>query len=578
MKGGEDQFKSRGKTGETYSFGTIGDSGEFMSAIASGASMSVYPATFSTEDRKPPFPDYEPPGDFPWRALPETIRGAVLQICENDRLAVPLAVQATLAAVSVACQDLILVDRGFGEASVCSLFMLAVADSGARKTRADRAVTPVIEAYDRDRASEHGLNKAAHENELKARRTKESALERTYASLTRKVHSAPADKAADAEEALHKVERMLSDLRSQQPDIPQPRLRRALYSSISIRELERSLCENWPSAGLISSEAADILNARSESDMARLDRLWDGQGIDVVGRTARESFSVSDPRLTMSLMVQPTVFDRFVQRKGELAKGIGFIPRTLISRPETPYGQRQANSSAPRSTVWIERFNRRVVQLLDQGHADIGMRAQNRKVLYFSPAAQQLWNRDHDDKEAQTVDGGRYVHEREFVNRYSEHVARLAALFHFFETNQGADNGDAGKLEIDDDTVNRATHVCEWYLSEFSRIFNPDMAIAEWADHVLQKLKERLAAKSPDGKVPDAPTMSYENIEIAANTLRLYCTRFHLKTDVPRFRLALDWLRERQVVTVYEKNNPVTRKPTTTVRLNIEVRWDGWKR
>lgn len=566
---------------DTLPSATSGD----LSAV-SGSDVSpqrnVIPQANQDAVRKPPFPDYEPPGDFPYEALPETLRGAVLEICANDKLAMPLAVQATLAAVSVACQDLILVDRGIGDVSVCSLFMLAVADSGARKTRADRAVTPAIEAYDRNRSSEYEQKKAAHLNEQKARAMKVRALERTYFSLTRKAHTAPLDKAQDAEEALNKVDRMLHDLRCQPLENPRPRLRRALYSSISMRELERSLCENWPSAGLISSEAADILNARSESDMARLDRLWDGQGIDVVGRTERESFSVSDPRLTMSLMVQPTVFDRFIERKGELAKGIGFIPRTLVSRPETPYGQRQANSSAPRSTAWINIFNERILQLLSHGHTDINSREQNRKVLYFSPAAQHRWEQDHNAKEAQTVGGGLYFHEREFVNRYSEHVARLAALFHFFE------NGDLkvgklhsgeglGCLEIPDHTLEGAIQVSEWYLSEFRRIFNPDVLISEAAAHVLEKLKERLAAKN-GGQALDAPGINFSNLELSENELRLYCTRFGLKNDTARFKQALGWLAERQMVSRYPKSDPVTRRSTETVRLFIKVRFEGWKR
>ncbi|PRG89950.1 hypothetical protein C6V04_21650 [Burkholderia multivorans] len=112
------------------------------------------------------FPDYKVATDFPLDALPESIRAAVIEICRRDKLAAPIAVQATLAAVSVACQDLVLVDRGFGEASVCSLFMLVVADSGARKTRADRAVTPTIEAYDRRAKVEYERQKSAYANQI----------------------------------------------------------------------------------------------------------------------------------------------------------------------------------------------------------------------------------------------------------------------------------------------------------------------------------------------------------------------------------------------------------------------------
>jgi hypothetical protein len=524
-------------------------------------------------EREPPFPDFIPQTDFPWRALPATIRGAVLEICENDKLALPLAVQATFAAVSISCQDQILVDRGFGEPTVCSLFLLTVADSGARKTRADRAVTPTIEAIDRGWAAEYERAKTEFENDEKTHRMKEGALERTYASLARKAYGTNDDKATAARQSLIEVERLLDELRKQKSGRVEPRLRRSLYSSISMRELERSLCENWPSAGLVSSEAADILNARGESDMARLDRLWDGLGIDVVGRTARESFSVSDPRLTISLMIQPTVFDRFIDRRGEQAKGIGFIPRMLISRPETPYGYRQANSTASRSTVWIDRFNRRVLDLLKRAQHDIARRAENRRILYFSAAAQQLWDADHNDKEAQTVETGQYVHEREFVNRYSEHVARLAALFHFFASGH-LDSDRSGRDEIAEPTLKSAIEVCQWYLKEFGRIFNPDVAIEEAATYALTKLKERVASKN-GGQIPEMATYGNQNVEMPENELRLFCSRYGLKSDAQKFKMALDWLERRRLVSRYAKPNAATRRSTDMVRLEIKMR--SWR-
>ena len=77
-------------------------------------------------------------------------KGAVIEICKNEGLAVPIAAQAVLSAVSVACQDLIWVNRGIaiGQKSVCSLFFLAVADTGSRKSRADQLIVGPIEGYD----------------------------------------------------------------------------------------------------------------------------------------------------------------------------------------------------------------------------------------------------------------------------------------------------------------------------------------------------------------------------------------------------------------------------------------------
>ncbi|WP_082160912.1 MULTISPECIES: YfjI family protein [Burkholderia] len=527
------------------------------------------------------FPDYKVATDFPLDALPESIRAAVIEICRRDKLAAPIAVQATLAAVSVACQDLVLVDRGFGETSVCSLFMLVVADSGARKTRADRAVTPTIEAYDRRAKVEYGRQKSAYEIELKNRQDMERGLQRTLMTLIRKTRSTSEDKAADVEARLAQVEEELGELRSRPFQNPKPRFRRMLYSAISIREIERGLCENWPAAGLVSNEAADFLNARSDSDMARLDRIWDGQGIDVVGRTPRDTFSVSDPRLTMSLMIQPSVFDSFLEKKGERAKTIGFIPRMLIARPETIYGTRTIDSTEQRSTVWIDRFNSRIQELLDAGNFDIAARARNRVCLRFSPAAQLRWEREHDEKERGMADGGKYVYEREFVNRYSEHVARLAALFHFFASARvtHTDSDDMRidiAMEIGEQTLVDAIKVANWYLDEFSRIFNPDKSIKEAAKYVYKKLLDRVAAAN-GGRVPERATTGDANIRIRSNELREFCHRFGLKNNPTYYDTVLAWLNERSIVRRRSEKVGSSTKGTEFVLLDLSPPGHGYR-
>ncbi|WP_155635599.1 YfjI family protein [Burkholderia cepacia] len=557
------------------------DGTDYGSAETSRMSTLHLTALANQGDDALSFPDYKVATDFPLDALPESIRAAVIEICQRDKLAAPIAVQATLAAVSVACQDLVLVDRGFGEASVCSLFMLVVADSGARKTRADRAVTPTIEAYDRRAKVEYERQRAAYEIELKNRQDKERGLQRTLMTLIRKIHTTSADNAAYVEARLAQVEEELGELRSSPFQNPKPKFRRMVYSAISIREIERGLCENWPAAGLISNEAADFLNARSDSDMARLDRLWDGQGIDVVGRTQRDTFSVNDPRLTMSLMIQPSVFDSFLEKKGERAKTIGFIPRMLIARPETVYGTRTIGSKEQRPTVWIDRFNCRIQELLDAGSFDIEARARNRVCLRFSPAAQLRWEREHDEKERGMADGGKYVYEREFVNRYSEHVARLAALFHFFASARltHADSDDMRldiATEIGEQTLADAIEVASWYLSEFSRIFNPDKSIKEAAKYVYKKLLDRVAAAN-GGRVPERATTGEVNIKIRSNELREFCHRYGLKDNPSYYDTVLTWLKERSIISRRSEKVGSSAKGTEFVLIELSLSDHGYR-
>lgn len=543
---------------------------------------------------RPKFPEFEPEDEtFPWRMLPETIRGAVIEICRNDKVAVPIAVQAVMSAVSLSCQDLIWVDRGIGEKSVCSLYMLSVTDTGARKSRADSTVTSAIEVYDREKRAEYSARVEEGTYLSKERRRTITELEKDFRGWKREIRTRTIRGAKDdgnkveaAKAELEEVERRLAKLRREESEYREPRLQRVLYSKIPIRQLEQSLAENWPSAGLFSDEAAGILNARGESDMSSLDKLWDGKAIDVVGRTVRESFFIEDPRLTMSLMVQPIVFDRFLESKGELAKGIGFMSRVLLSRPDTPYGKRTVDTSVTRLTEWTELFNNRVRALLSHGHSDIALRSQGRKTLYFSQTAQQAWEKDFNEMERATADDGKLVYEREFVNRYGEHVARLAALFHFFEYGKlGDENGsdDAAEIAIPEPTVTSAIRVVEWYLGEFKRAFNPEVAMREMARYVLKRLKQMLDVKNGGQLLaPSGMGVDHPNCRVPYHDLRTNCSRYGLK-KTEKFDQVVRWLvskgnisiREREVRQAGMVPNPSNMEPKS-----IEIRYDPlehWK-
>ncbi|WP_374556443.1 YfjI family protein [Aquitalea pelogenes] len=518
------------------------------------------------------FPSYIPPGDFPWQELPETIKGAVVEICQNDSLAVPLAVQATLSAVSLACQDLILVDRGIGEPSPCSLFMLAVAESGSRKTTADKIITKPLEEYDKERKHEFNEISITYKNDLKKYKNKENVLTKIFESWLKKKHGDHEENIDYINEKINEIENELTEIRLTTATLIQPKLRRVLYSSISIKDLEGNLCKNWPSAGLISNEAADILNSRSESDMARLDRLWDGQSIDVIGKTKNESYFVSDPRLTLSLMIQPTVFERFIERKGDIARGIGFFPRTLISQPETLYGQRTINESTTRATEWIEKFNARVLQLLNYNHADINNRKSKRIVLSFSPSARLIWKEDHNAKELMTIDGGPYSDEREFINRYSEHVARIAALFHFFENGIVQDDQyptNYKKDEISESTVKSAIKIAEWYLNEYSQVFNPEKSISTAGKYVFEMIL-RYFSTTYGVKPSEVVKLPYSDLEkgIKENDLRLRCSRYGLKSNTLRFKQVLEWMDAKKMITRTSKNLNSAKIKTAVVTVN----------
>lgn len=47
---------------------------------------------------------------------------------------------------------------------------------------------------------------------------------------------------------------------------------------------------------------------------------------------------IENARMTLSLMVQPGLFDRYMERKGSVAVDSGFLARCLISKPKPRRG------------------------------------------------------------------------------------------------------------------------------------------------------------------------------------------------------------------------------------------------
>lgn len=507
------------------------------------------------------FPTYEPEGDFPVKALPETIQGAVREACHNEQVPGAVAAQAALAAVSIACQDQILVRRAQGLESLCSLFLVTIMDSGGRKTQVDSLFTQGVvdydlamrAAYDQEMVP-HTVDFANWQDTIKGLRSAQTRLTAKLALLATK--KGGDDDAETIENALQATGVKLATLLEKAP--LKPRLRRRLYSQVSTRALEQCLHDNWPAAGLFSNEAADILLSKTAADMSRLDRLWEGQAIDVADVKQKDRIFVADPRLTLSLMIQPPIFDLFLKNKGEIARGIGFMPRALIARPQPLYGKRIIEPSHQRQTIWLRWFNEKILRLLKSDATSLGGRAPKRMVLHFSPEAQKIWREEYNKKERETHDGGKHLYEREFVSRYAEHAARIAALFHHFEC-EGASE------EIQPDSINRALDVCDWYLGQYAQVFNPEVSIARDADRLLQDIIRRLATEH-GGALPKIQT--YGSMKMSLALLSRYAW-LPLRKDKDRFALALEHLRRTRKIDFRVDYVNGSTKPTKMVELIV---------
>jgi len=404
-----------------------------------------------------------PSEPYPIDALPSGIREAVLEINGFVQAPFPLVVSSALGALSLAAQaraDVRRADRLQGPAG---LFMLTIADSGERKTTCDRHFTEAIRTYEAEQADFAKPELQRHAAAFAAWNAEREGIVSAIKDAGKK--RKPADKlSAD-----------LAELETEKPE--PPRVPRLIYGDATPEALTWGLAKHWPSAGIVSSEAAAIFGSHGmgrESIMRNLgilNQLWDGTPQSFDRRTS-ESYTVRSARLTVALQVQEATLREFFGRSGALARGSGFLARFLIAWPESTQGQRMF-TEAPASWPALASFNRRIGAILAEAPSMDDDGGLTPPVVGFTPEARRDWKEFHDAVESELRGGGELHDVRDVASKAADNAARLAALFHAFATGGGA---------IEADTFAGAARIVAWHLNEARRFFGELALPAELAD------------------------------------------------------------------------------------------------
>lgn len=393
---------------------------------------------------------------FPVPALPDILRDAVYEVQRNIQAPLPLIVASALSACSLACQHAFNVKRPTGQESPVSLFFLTMAESGERKSTVDNLFTGPIRNYQEREAEKYRLAISEYKPAFQAWEAEYKGIKAMIEKLSGKGESTESHK------------QRLIEVAAKEP--VKPRLIKLLYDDTTPEALKFGLYENSQSIALWSDEAGSIFNGRGLSELALLNKLWDGGAI-TVDRRSSESFTIRDARMTIALMVQEPVLKQYLERKGEEARGIGFFARVLVAAPASTQGTRFIQY-AQTSWQYLPVFQERLASILEQGSQFSGSSAE-RICLTLSVDAQARWLEAYNHIESYLPPGGYLSDVKDFAAKLADNIARLAALFHWVDGHQG---------EISLDAVSRAIDIMYWYADEFVRLFA--------ADHVPEDVRD----------------------------------------------------------------------------------------
>jgi putative DNA primase/helicase len=404
--------------------------------------------------------------EFPLHALPDGLRAAVEEVRDHIKAPIPLIVAAALAPLSLACQGLFNVRRSTGLESPVSLFLFVIASSGERKSSVDNLFAKAVfdfEIQHQDAATED-LQTYARLHRIWKLQVQgiEKTIEKKSGSLT----------------SVEKLKDALAALYEEEPKKPPP-IPVLVYADATTEGLKQGLCDNVPSAGVMSSEAGIVLGGRAARDVPFFNQVWDGIPRLRVDRK-KESYYVREPRLTMSLMAQPEVAREFFEKKGDQARDTGLLARMLISSPDSTQGTRfNQDGKAPQWNHLLA-YHNRIRELLESYHANL--REKKSKTTFdFTSEANQVCLRFYNNVES-LISEGKILHTvRDHASKISENMARVAAIFHVFEKSEGPINVDA---------TERAATVCQWYGLEFLRLFGEPNEISRQHALASQLLRD----------------------------------------------------------------------------------------
>ncbi|MDD5759169.1 MAG: DUF3987 domain-containing protein [Desulfobulbaceae bacterium] len=423
---------------------------------------------------------------YPLDYLPGIIGAAVSEVVDFVQCPVALGACSALAVVSTVCQGLVDVRRAETLEGPTSLFLLAIADSGERKTTVDGHFSKPVYQWgaEQKEAARPALQK--YEAEQAAWEAKKSGL-----------LSAIKD-ASKSSKATEELERKVAALELEKPN--QPKIPDLTFGDSTPEALAYRLAHGWPVGGVLSSEAGTVFGSHAMGkdsamrNMAMLNTLWDAKELKVDRRTS-PSYTVRGARLTMGLAVQSETVRAFLEGSKGLARGIGWLARFLIAWPESTQGGRMFKDP-PENCPHLAKFHRRLGTLLDLPLTFNDRDELEPNMLELSPEAKAEWVAFHDYVEAELRPGRDMAEAKDVASKAADNAARLAALFHLFENNPG------GAIGLDH--MRSAAVVVNWHLYE-ARRFMGEIALPVELNNAT-KLDAWLLVYCQQERVMEVPT------------------------------------------------------------------------
>lgn len=377
---------------------------------------------------------YEAP-ELPLPLLPGVLRDYSQVVGEYVQCDPGIPAVLGLGALAALAQKTAVV-RGWTWSESLSLFLVAVADSGERKSPAYKAMCGPL------RRLESELEAAGRETRL----FNNERRMHLAASLKSKRQAMASGK--DESLRLEDVAEISAELEGLGPEELPPRL---VADNVTPEALTSLMARNGGRMAVLSPEGAflSILKGAytgngEPADLSALLQAYNVSESITVDRKGRESERIDYPALSMVLVGQPLVFEQLCRMPGARERGLigRFVVVTVPPRAGTRLRVAGAGPQVdPVDTPQGHRYEDLLAALALREPVD------SPPVLRLSPEATAHYERYYNRLEEQRApEGGRWAMIPEFANKAHGLALRFAGLFHLCQ-HPGAGDGDLIGLE-----------------------------------------------------------------------------------------------------------------------------------
>ena len=408
------------------------------------------------------------------RVLNHEIKQALVAFYNQVESPKPIIMTSMLSTLSSCVQGYVQVKTTYGDIQPVGLITVVVAKSGERKTATDSLVMKPLTEYIKSLQNEQ----IKHNMELKAKKIAwKIRLSNLRSALTKAIR--------DGDEEQEKM--ILKDieiLEQQEPMAYKAAWR--MLTDVTAAALFAALDGVNQSVTLHSSDAGSFFTRANMDFISNTNLIWDGKEVTISRVTTGDKL-LKSAKLTMSLMIQPTVLERAITRSENVLRDSGFLSRALVTWPVSNQGARFSQHKSENDDSAMSAYYARITELNEE--SALYQDCEETVTLYFGHEATLILEEFNDQIESRLTDVLAEIPDA--ASKALNNASRIAALLHMYVY------GSESK-EIKRDCAVAAVGLMGYYLEEFQNLFGekPIARLAQEYGDLLLRWSER---KHPRG-------------------------------------------------------------------------------